>query len=66
MNDYTWDNGLNLSTVLKYDHSTGSLVYQTPMELKNVRMVRLIMNMRQPMAVCSHTLANMFRVACRV
>lgn len=34
MNDYTWDNGLNLSTVLKYDHSTGSLVYQTPMELK--------------------------------
>lgn len=33
MNDYSWDNGLNWKTVMKYDHSTGSLVYQTPMSL---------------------------------
>ena len=33
MNDYTWDNGLNWKTVMKYDHSTGSFVYQTPMSL---------------------------------
>lgn len=33
MNNYTWDNGLNWKTVMKYDHSTGSMVYQTPMSL---------------------------------
>lgn len=33
MNDYTWDNGLNWKAILKYDHSTGSCVYQTPMSL---------------------------------
>lgn len=33
MNNYTWDNGLNWRTVMKYDHSTGSCVYQTPMSL---------------------------------
>ena len=33
MNNYTWDNGLNWKTVMKYDHSLGSLVYQTPMSL---------------------------------
>lgn len=33
MNNYTWDNGLNWKTVIKYDHSLGSLVYQTPMSL---------------------------------
>ncbi len=33
MNNYTWDNGLNWKTVMKYDHSTGSCVYQTPMSL---------------------------------
>lgn len=33
MNNYTWDNGLNWKTVMKYDHSLGSLVYQTPMLL---------------------------------
>lgn len=33
MNNYTWDNGLNWKTVMKYDHSLGSLVYQTPMPL---------------------------------
>lgn len=33
MNNYTWDNGLNWKTVMKYDHSLGSFVYQTPMSL---------------------------------
>lgn len=33
MNNYTWYNGLNWKTVMKYDHSLGSLVYQTPMSL---------------------------------
>lgn len=33
MNNYTWDNGLNWKTVMKYDYSLGSLVYQTPMSL---------------------------------
>ena len=33
MNNYTWDNGLNWKTVMKYDHSLGSVVYQTPMSL---------------------------------
>ena len=33
MNNYTWDNGLNWKTIMKYDHSTGSCVYQTPMSL---------------------------------
>lgn len=33
MNNYTWDNGLNWKTVMKYDHALGSLVYQTPMSL---------------------------------
>ena len=33
MNNYTWDNGLNWKTIMKYDHATGSCVYQTPMSL---------------------------------
>lgn len=33
MNNYTWDNGLNWKTVMKYDHALGSFVYQTPMSL---------------------------------
>ena len=33
MNNYTWDNGLNWKAIMKYDHSTGSCVYQTPMSL---------------------------------
>lgn len=33
MNTYTWDNGLQWKAMLKYDHSMGSLVYQTPMSL---------------------------------
>ena len=33
MNNYAWDNGLNWKTIMKYDHATGSCVYQTPMSL---------------------------------
>ena len=33
MNTYTWDHGLSWKAVMKYDHSTGSCVYQTPMSL---------------------------------
>lgn len=33
MNNYTWNNGLNWKAIMKYDHSTGSCVYQTPMSL---------------------------------
>lgn len=33
MNNYTWDNCLNWKAIMKYDHSTGSCVYQTPMSL---------------------------------
>lgn len=33
MNRYRWDNGLEWKVVMKYDHSMGSLVYQTPMSL---------------------------------
>lgn len=34
MNNYKWDNGLAWKVMMKYDHATGSCVYQTPMELK--------------------------------
>ena len=33
MNNYKWDNGLAWKVIMKYDHATGSCVYQTPMEL---------------------------------
>lgn len=33
MNKYKWDNGLQWNTIMKYEHSTGSCVYQTPMSL---------------------------------
>ena len=33
MNNYKWDNGLEWKTIMKYDHATGALVYQTPMSL---------------------------------
>lgn len=33
MNNYNWDNGLSWKVIMKYDHSTGACVYQTPMEL---------------------------------
>ena len=36
MSDYTFDNGLNLKVNAKYMKSTGSLVYQTPTEIKQV------------------------------
>ncbi len=37
MNDYTFKNGLNWKTNLRYGHSRGACVYQTPMELINVQ-----------------------------
>lgn len=33
MNRYRWNNGLEWKVIMKYDHSMGSLVYQTPMSL---------------------------------
>ncbi len=33
MNNYKFDNGLNWKAVLRYDHSRGSMVYQTPMSI---------------------------------
>lgn len=36
MNTYNWDSGLQLRTLLRFDHARGALVYQTPMSLINV------------------------------
>ncbi|MDY6318057.1 MAG: TonB-dependent receptor [Prevotella sp.] len=36
MNTYNWDNGLQLRTLLRFDHARGALVYQTPMSLIKV------------------------------
>ena len=33
MNSYRFDNGLNWKATLKYDHSRGAMVYQTPMAI---------------------------------
>ncbi|MGN1256541.1 MAG: TonB-dependent receptor, partial [Bacteroidaceae bacterium] len=33
MNSYKWDNGLSWNASLKYDHSRGAMVYQTPMSI---------------------------------
>lgn len=33
MNNYKWDNGLSWKASLKYDHSRGAMVYQTPMSI---------------------------------
>ena len=33
MNTYKWDNGLTWKASLKYDHSRGAMVYQTPMSI---------------------------------
>ena len=33
MNSYKWDNGLKWNASLKYDHSRGAMVYQTPMSI---------------------------------
>jgi hypothetical protein len=37
LNNYNWDNGLSLKTMLRFDHAHGALVYQTPMSLINVK-----------------------------
>ena len=34
LHSYTWDSGLNWKLNAKYDHSQGSYVYQTPLEMK--------------------------------
>lgn len=36
MNRYNWDNGLQLKTIIRFDHARGALVYQTPMSLINM------------------------------
>lgn len=36
MNTYNWDNGLQLKTLVRFDHAHGALVYQTPMSLIQV------------------------------
>ena len=36
MNSYRWDNGLSWKATLKYDHSRGAMVYQTPMSIIDV------------------------------
>ncbi len=33
MNKYNWDNGWAIKTIMRYGHSRGSMVYQTPMAL---------------------------------
>lgn len=37
MNKYKWDNGIEMTTVLRYDHSRGAMVYQTPMALIDLK-----------------------------
>ncbi len=37
MNKYKWDNGFEMKTVLRYDHSRGAMVYQTPMALIDLK-----------------------------
>ena len=37
MNNYRFDNGINWKTILKYDHSRGAMVYQTPMSLVDLK-----------------------------
>ena len=37
MNNYRFNNGLNWKTVLRYDHSRGACVYQTPMQLIDLK-----------------------------
>lgn len=36
LNRYKWDNGLEWNTRVKYDHSIGSYLYQTPMAMSEV------------------------------
>jgi hypothetical protein len=37
MNNYRFDNGLNWKATLKYDHSRGAMVYQTPMSIIDLK-----------------------------
>ena len=37
MNNYRFDNGLNWKATLKYDHSRGAMVYQTPMAIIDLK-----------------------------
>lgn len=37
MNSYRFDNGLNWKATLKYDHSRGAMVYQTPMSIIDLK-----------------------------
>ena len=38
-NNYKWDNGVSWKTTLKYDHSRGAMVYQTPMSIIDLNSV---------------------------
>ena len=37
MNNYRFDNGLNWKATLKYDHSRGAMVYQSPMSIIDLK-----------------------------
>ena len=37
MNNYKWDNGLSWKAVARYDHARGSMVYQTPMSIIDLK-----------------------------
>lgn len=38
-NNYKWDNGVSWKATLKYDHSRGAMVYQTPMAIIDLNSV---------------------------
>ena len=37
MNKYKWDNGWSINTIMRYGHSRGSFVYQTPMSIIDLK-----------------------------
>lgn len=37
MNNYRFNNGLNWKATLKYDHSRGAMVYQSPMSIIDLK-----------------------------
>lgn len=37
MNSYKWDNGLSWKATMRYDHARGACVYQTPMQLIDLK-----------------------------
>ena len=37
MNNYKWNNGVQWKAILHYDHSRGSMVYQTPMSIIDIQ-----------------------------